>query len=198
MVKKLRYLARFVVVCLLLKKSRQVRELIAELSKQIDDYVKTYDPEDQLEWQLVKNEINDFIDADSVLTINGGLSDSVSNRLSQVDVPPISPNPQFANLFSTSPIVLADHLSLQEILIVGNCNDQVSFKNIFFSHFLIRNIFICFNFKIKFSELSLDMYRMLQAVEREPSGTTDSNQLEVHNTKLLFKIYRKLFAVKLN
>lgn len=136
MVKKLRYLARFVVVCLLLKKSRQVRELINELSRQIDDYVKTYDPEDQLEWQLVKNEINDFIDADSVLTIGGAHIDGASNRLSHVDVPPISPNPQFANLFTTPPSAMSaiggaatssyhDHLSLQEIMIVGNCNDQV-------------------------------------------------------------------------
>lgn len=130
MVKKLRYLARFIVVCLLLKKSRQVRELINELSRQIDDYVKTYDPEDQLEWQLVKNEINDFIDADSVLTINGGHNDAASNRLTQVDVPPISPNPQFANLFNSVNLTHTanshvDYLSLQEILIVGNCNDQV-------------------------------------------------------------------------
>jgi hypothetical protein len=37
------------------------------------------------------------------------------------------------------------NLSLQEILIIGNCSDQV-----------------------KFSELTMDMFRMLQTLEREP------------------------------
>ena len=35
MVKKLRYYARFIVVCLLLKKMKLVRDLVRELSKQI-------------------------------------------------------------------------------------------------------------------------------------------------------------------
>lgn len=41
MVKKLRYYARFIVVCLLLKKMKLVRELIAELDKQIQEYTTT-------------------------------------------------------------------------------------------------------------------------------------------------------------
>ena len=45
MVKKLRYYARFIVVCLLLKKMKLVRDLVRELSKQIDDYTGTYEPE---------------------------------------------------------------------------------------------------------------------------------------------------------
>lgn len=126
MVKKLRYLARFIVVCLLLKKSRQVRELIVELSRQIDDYVKIYDPEDQLEWQLVKNEINDFIEADLVLAVDvPTTAASLCNRLNKSDVPPIGANPQFAHMLTVDSTTSSDHLSLQEILIVGNCNDQV-------------------------------------------------------------------------
>lgn len=156
MVKKLRYLARFIVVSLLLKKDRQVHELIDELGRQIDDYVKIYDPEDQLEWQLVKNEINDFIDADTVLTIDGGAtatatSPLLSIRLNASEVPQIGANPQFAHMFAhnaanahVNPLLISpssssngggsgsggshhynEHLSLQEILIVGNCNDQV-------------------------------------------------------------------------
>ena len=35
MVKKLRYYARFIVVCLLLKKMKLVRDLVRELAKQI-------------------------------------------------------------------------------------------------------------------------------------------------------------------
>lgn len=42
MVKKLRYYARFIVVCLLLKKMKLVRELIIELDKQIQEYTTTW------------------------------------------------------------------------------------------------------------------------------------------------------------
>lgn len=139
MVKKLRFYARFIVVCLLLKKNRQIRDLIKELSRHIDDYVKIYDPPDQLEWQLVRNEINDFIQGDSIVTVDPvvSLKMVLSSRLNLSQVPKIgqSSSDKSANL------------SLQEILIVGNCQNQ-----------------------IKFSELSLDMFRMLQAVEREPTS----------------------------
>jgi hypothetical protein len=48
MVKKLRYYARFIVVCLLLKKMKLVRDLVRELAKHIDEYTATYEPEDQV------------------------------------------------------------------------------------------------------------------------------------------------------
>lgn len=48
MVKKLRYYARFIVVCLLLKKMKLVRDLVRELAKHIDEYIATYEPEDQV------------------------------------------------------------------------------------------------------------------------------------------------------
>lgn len=41
MVKKLRYYARFIVVCLLLKKMKLVRELVIELERQIQEYTTT-------------------------------------------------------------------------------------------------------------------------------------------------------------
>jgi hypothetical protein len=126
MVKKLRYLARFIVVCLLLKKSKQVKELIKELAKQIDDYVKIYDPEDQLEWQLVKNEINDFIEADSILSVDGA-SISLSNRLNGAELPIINAN-SLLGKEGTSESTRSNIFSLQEIIIVGNCQDQVKFK----------------------------------------------------------------------
>lgn len=51
MVKKLRYYARFIVVCLLLNKMKLVKELVQELDAQIADYTNTYDPEDQVNHQ---------------------------------------------------------------------------------------------------------------------------------------------------
>jgi len=108
------------VVCLLLKKTKQVRDLIKELSKQIEEYVRIYDPEDQLEWQMVKNEINDFIESDTILnleTVNNNQSNNlvISNRLSISQVPALDHDKPNSNL------------SLQEILIIGNRHDQVEF-----------------------------------------------------------------------
>ncbi|KAL3871080.1 hypothetical protein ACJMK2_039100 [Sinanodonta woodiana] len=134
MVKKLRYYARFIVVCLLLKKMKLVRDLVRELAKQIDDYTSTYEPEDQMEWSLVLGEIKAFIEADNLINVVDVDSSSIvlSYRLTPLNTPPLEKG---THVFFT----------LQEIIIVGNCHEQV-----------------------KFSELTLDMFRMLQTLEREP------------------------------
>ncbi|XP_070182651.1 protein SCAI-like isoform X2 [Littorina saxatilis] len=134
MVKKLRYYARFIVVCLLLKKMKLVRDLVRELSKQIDDYTGTYEPDDQMEWNLVLGEIKAFIEADNIINVVDADSSMMvlSHRLTPLNTPPQDKG---------APV----YLTLQEILIVGNCHEQV-----------------------KFSELTLDMFRMLQTLEREP------------------------------
>ena len=59
MVKKLRYYARFIVVCLLLKKMKLVRDLVRELAKHIDEYTATYEPDDQVRFlnrRRIKNQ----------------------------------------------------------------------------------------------------------------------------------------------
>ena len=154
MVKKLRYYARFIVVCLLLKKMKLVRDLVRELSKLIgdyqfditrraeievfavpDEYTTTYEPEDQLEWSLVLAEIKAFVESDSLVRVLDSESNSsvvLSHRLNPLITPPLERSPVMT-------------LSLQEVIIVGNLTDQV-----------------------KFSELTLDMFRMLQTLEREP------------------------------
>lgn len=133
-VKKLRYYARFIVVCLLLKKMKLVRDLVRELSKNIDEYTATYEPDDQMEWYLVLGEIKAFIEADTIVNVLDSDSNSIvlSHRLNPLITPPVE----------RSPIMT---LALQEVIIVGNITDQ-----------------------IKFSELTLDMFRMLQTLEREP------------------------------
>ncbi|KAM3968793.1 protein SCAI [Aphomia sociella] len=136
MVKKLRYYARFIVVCLLLKKIKLVRELIKELDRQIIEYGNTYDPDDQMEWTLVVDEVKAFIHAEPVVTVihPDNYTVILSHRLSQLTTPPVERSPQMT-------------LSLQEVLIIGSSSQQV-----------------------KFSELTMDMFRMLQTLEREPSG----------------------------
>lgn len=70
MVKKLRYYARFIVVCLLLKKMKLVRDLVRELVKHIDDYTATYEPDDQHEWSLVLTEIKSFLEVSLFPCVN--------------------------------------------------------------------------------------------------------------------------------
>ncbi|XP_071556080.1 protein SCAI [Temnothorax longispinosus] len=141
MVKKLRYYARFIVVCLLLNRMKLVRELVQELDAQIADYTSTYEPDDQLEWNLVLDEIKAFVKAESAVGVLHSDSNPIvlTHRLGPQTCPPVERSPPMC-------------LSLQEILIVGNCADQV-----------------------KFSELSMDMFRMLQTLEREPRD--DPNHL---------------------
>ncbi|XP_075990581.1 protein SCAI isoform X1 [Anticarsia gemmatalis] len=136
MVKKLRYYARFIVVCLLLRKLKLVRELIKELDRQIIEYGNTYDPDDQLEWTVVVDEVKAFIQAEPVLTVMHPDNYPVilTHRLNPQITPPVERNPMMT-------------LSLQEVVIVGSTSHQV-----------------------KFSELTMDMFRMLQTLEREPTG----------------------------
>ncbi|KAM7355738.1 protein SCAI isoform 1-T1 [Cochliomyia hominivorax] len=143
MVKKLRYYARFIVVCLLLKKMKLVRELVTELEKQIQEYTTTYEPEDHLEWSLVLEEIKGFIKAEAAVAVLHADSNPIvlshsgsGSRLSPLTTPPCERSPHMT-------------LSLQEILIVGSACEQA-----------------------KFSELTMDMFRMLQTLEREPTETT--------------------------
>ncbi|XP_028274249.1 protein SCAI isoform X2 [Parambassis ranga] len=133
-VKKLRYYARYIVVCLLLNKMDLVKVLVKELSEEIEDYTQRFNTEDQLEWNLVLQEVAAFIDADPVVVLNDNSSVVVtSNRLQEGGVPPLEQG------------MVVGQLVLADALIIGNCNNQV-----------------------KFSELTIDMFRMLQALEREP------------------------------
>lgn len=61
-VKKLRYYARFLVVCLLLgDKQELLMELKLELSNLVDEYVKTFKGSEADEWTKVLEEIDGFI-----------------------------------------------------------------------------------------------------------------------------------------
>ncbi|XP_060768878.1 protein SCAI isoform X2 [Neoarius graeffei] len=147
-VKKLRYYARFIVVCLLLNKMDLVKVLVKELSEEIEDYTQRFNTEDQLEWNLVLQEVATFVEADPVTILNDDNAVVVkSNRMQEGGVPQLEPG------------MVVGQLTLADALIVGNCNSQV-----------------------KFSELTIDMFRMLQALEREPvnlaTQTTKPGTLE--------------------
>ncbi|CAG8644976.1 12924_t:CDS:10 [Funneliformis caledonium] len=135
MIKKLRYYARFIVVCLLLNNRDIVQKLMDELSGLVDDYIKIFKPVDSNEWQGVLNEIANFLEAEKklvpvsteghLLSVVRRLQIERSLRLEKDGTP---------------------KLKLQEAILVGNYQNQ-----------------------IKFSELTLDMYHILQSLEREPA-----------------------------
>ncbi|GJJ75156.1 hypothetical protein EMPS_07514 [Entomortierella parvispora] len=139
MIKKLRYYARFTVVCLLLNNRDIISTLKDELAALVNEYVTMYRPPDASEWQLVLQEISSFTDAEKKLhpVNSNGTYLPVTRRL------------------QTSPIVAAaldkdgsssTKMRLQEAILIGNAHNQ-----------------------IKFSELTIDMYRILQSLERETS-----------------------------
>ncbi|XP_067397803.1 protein SCAI isoform X2 [Emydura macquarii macquarii] len=133
-VKKLRYYARFIVVCLLLNKMDVVKDLVKELSDEIEDYTHRFNTEDQVEWNLVLQEVAAFVEADPVMVLNDDNTIVItSNRLTETGAPLLEQG------------MIVGQLTLADALLIGNCNNQV-----------------------KFSELTVDMFRMLQALEREP------------------------------
>jgi len=141
MIKKLRYYARFIVVCLLLNHYETIKQLMEELNLLVDEYTKIFKPSDAAEWNVVITEISNFLEADKKLlpTDLDGHMLSVSSRLSIDKTPKLNKDG-------------TPKLKLQEAILVGNHQNQM-----------------------KFSELTLDMFRMLQLLEREPTSADKQN-----------------------
>ena len=60
-VKKLRYYARFIVICLLLNRRSLVLQLVEELQALVEQYVKEFKPPDAPAWRLVLQEVTLFL-----------------------------------------------------------------------------------------------------------------------------------------
>lgn len=60
MIKKLRYYARFTVVCLLLNNRDIMASLKEELKDLVNEYITVYRPPDASDWQLVLEEVTSF------------------------------------------------------------------------------------------------------------------------------------------
>lgn len=133
-----------------------VKDLIREFSQSLQDYSHVYEPEAQLEWSLVLQEIKAFIDAESIISVvsgsqhpdGPGIQLTLSQRLCSTNIPPPLKMP-IGKYF------------LAEALIVGNYPRQ-----------------------IKFSELTVDMYRILQILEREPNELLQQQQLKEQQQSL--------------
>ncbi|KAJ2374129.1 hypothetical protein IW150_003276, partial [Coemansia sp. RSA 2607] len=148
MIKKLRYYARFIVVCLQMNNQGMMMQLLEEVKSLIEVYAVTFNPVDKMEWSLVVKEMSIFMQA-VCSPVPTDESTHASLPISYRLLPRRRPKIEKEGL----------KLRLQEAVIVGNRPTQ-----------------------IKFSELTLDMYFMLQMLERERDlthiGTKDSSVKE--------------------
>ncbi|XP_065830194.1 protein SCAI-like isoform X2 [Oscarella lobularis] len=150
-VKRLRYYARFIVVCLLLHKDNLMAELIKELRELVEVYVTKFGPSDAEEWYLVLKEVAAFVEANKIVSVMGERSRPIclSHRLAS----------RYETLEAVRSLRVSserDMVKLQQALVIGLTTKQV-----------------------KFSELTLDMFRMLECLEREPEpGAIDQDDAD--------------------
>ncbi|CAL1356714.1 unnamed protein product [Linum trigynum] len=140
--KQLRFLARFLMVCLVLNRRDVVHQLVNQLKVLVDECRRTYQETDFKEWKLVVQEIIRFLKADTTFMNIRPL------RYSLV----LDPNPDSLPCAKTK-----RHLRLRDAVLSSYHHNEV-----------------------KFSELTLDTFRMLQCLEWEPSGAF----YKTHNPKL--------------
>ncbi|KAB1221387.1 Protein SCAI [Morella rubra] len=133
--KQLRFLARFLMVCLVLNRREMINQLVNQLKMLVDECKRTFQETDFKEWKLVVQEIVRFLKADTAFMNIRPLRYS----------PLVDPHPD--SLPPVLPSVGRRNLRLQDAILSSYHNNEV-----------------------KFSELTLDTFRMLQCLEWEPSG----------------------------
>ncbi|KAI9186834.1 hypothetical protein LWI28_021433 [Acer negundo] len=134
--KQLRFLARFLMVCLVLNRREVVHQLVNQLKLLVDECKRTFQETDFKEWKLVVQEIVRFLKADTAF---------MNIRPSRYS-PVLDTHPDALVHVSTS--VTKRNLRLRDAILSSYHQNEV-----------------------KFSELTLDAFRMLQCLEWEPSGS---------------------------
>ncbi|XP_050111250.1 uncharacterized protein LOC126589856 isoform X2 [Malus sylvestris] len=134
--KQLRFVSRFLMVCLLLNRREMVQQLLNQLRVLVDECKRTFQETDFKEWKLVIQEIVRFLKADTAFMNIRPLRYSII-----LDCHPDS-------LPHVSTAVAKRSLRLRDAILSSYHHNEV-----------------------KFSELTLDTFRMLQCLEWEPSGS---------------------------
>ncbi|EYU42291.1 hypothetical protein MIMGU_mgv1a003125mg [Erythranthe guttata] len=132
--KQLRFLARFLTVCLVLNRREMVYQLVNQLKMLLDECKRTFQETDFKEWKLVIQEIVKFLKADTSFMNIRPLRYSVVLELHPDNLPQVPDAKR--------------KLRLRDALLCSYHPNEV-----------------------KFSELTLDTFRMLQTLEWEPSGS---------------------------
>lgn len=134
--KQLRFLARFLMVCLVLNRREMVHHLVNQQKILVDECKRTFQETDFKEWKLVVQEIVKFLKADVAFMNIRPLRYSLL----------LDPHPD--SLPHVLPSVARRNLRLRDVILSSYHHNEV-----------------------KFSELTLDTFRMLQCLEWEPSGS---------------------------
>lgn len=132
--KQLRFLARFLTVCLVLNRRDMVYQLVNQLKMLLDECKRAFQETDFKEWKLVVQEIVKFLKAD----------------------------PAFMNIRPLRYSVVLD--------LHPDCLPQVVEAK---RKLRLRDALLCsyHSNEVKYSELTLDTFRILQCLEWEPSGS---------------------------
>ncbi|KAL6130356.1 hypothetical protein ACLB2K_068736 [Fragaria x ananassa] len=134
--KQLRFISRFLVVCLLLNRREMVQQLLHQLKGLVDDCKRTFQETDFKEWKLVIQEIVRFLKADTAFMNIRPLRYSIVLECHPDSLPQVST------------LVVRRSLRLRDAILSSYHHNEV-----------------------KFSEITLDTFRMLQCLEWEPSGS---------------------------
>ncbi|KNE65677.1 hypothetical protein AMAG_09662 [Allomyces macrogynus ATCC 38327] len=125
--KRLRYCARFMIVCMLLNRLDRVQVLVVEMKKLVDQFAKELDPDDKEGWRKTYREMAMFVEA-----LNDLPTDD-QGRLCAIQ-------PRAASRENRSGKTM-----VHDVVIAS-----------------------CWPNQPRFSDLSIDMFRFLQLLEREP------------------------------
>ncbi|KAF3447575.1 hypothetical protein FNV43_RR12762 [Rhamnella rubrinervis] len=132
--KQLRFISRFITVCLILNRRDMVQQLLNQLKLLLDDCKRTFQEADFKEWKLVVQELLRFLKADTPF---------LNLRPLRYSIVLDQPQPDSQILPYTK-----RNLRLRDAVLSSYHHNEV-----------------------KFSELTLDTFRMLQCMEWEPSGS---------------------------
>lgn len=132
----------------MLGRRRVVVELVDELTRHVEEYIKSLKPPDAHEWHVVLQEITSFLQADSIISLPPSSISSSSSAPPKDELyyPPPRLDATSRLLPANTPVPQQAQgpppITLQQVVLVGNHASQV-----------------------KFSELTLEMFRMMLALE---------------------------------
>lgn len=132
--KQLRFLARFLMVCLVLNRREMVYQLVNQLKFLVDECKRTFQDTNFKEWKLVVQEIVKFLKVDTAF----------------MNIRPL----RYSLVLDLHPDLLPHVAAARRKLRLRDAILTSYYPN-----------------EVKFSELTLDTFRMLQCLEWEPSGS---------------------------
>lgn len=134
--KQLRFLARFLTVCLLLNRREMLQQLVNQLKVLVDECKRVFVDSDFKEWKVVVVEIGRFLKVDTGF----------------MNVRPVRYS-----------LVLDSHPDTLPRVPVAIAKRNLKLRDAVLSSFHYN--------EVKFSEFTIDTFRMLQCLEWEPSGS---------------------------